>query len=114
MKVKCHKSVPSPYSNHEMQACVRNCPETVNKHFKQWGVLIEMWRHVMYTHITVFCVITALTHLGILIRELVVDVGCKDTYLFYLQLFLETFNIKYIVSISSIITSPLNIREELV
>ncbi len=43
LKVKCYNSVPTPYANHDMQAFVHNCPETVNKHFKQWGVLIKMW-----------------------------------------------------------------------
>ena len=77
-------SMLSPYSNHEIQAFVHNCLGTVNKHFKQWGVLVEVWRQAMHAHSTIFHAITALTYLGILIREPIIDVNCTNTVSFNL------------------------------
>jgi hypothetical protein len=43
--VKCPKSFTNPEETEAMQQRVRNRQETVNKRFKQWGVLKQIFRH---------------------------------------------------------------------
>ncbi len=78
LKVKCPASVPSPFEARKIQAYVRNCQETVNTRFKQWNVLADVWRHVLYAHSTIFCAITVLTQLAILDGEPLFEVDYKD------------------------------------
>ncbi len=41
--VKHSTDLSSPFATHEIQACVYNHQETVNKCPKQWGVLMKVW-----------------------------------------------------------------------
>ena len=78
LKVKCPASVPSPLETAEMQSRVRMRQETVNKRFKQWGALAEVYRHDVQTHSTVFRAIGVLTQLTILNGEPLFDVSYRD------------------------------------
>ena len=78
MKVKCPASVSSPLKTAEMQSRVRMRQETVNKRFKQWGALAEVYRHDVQTHSTVFRAIGVLTQLTILNGEPLFDVSYRD------------------------------------
>ena len=49
-KVKCPTSFVNPIENEGMQSRVRSRHETVNKRFKRWGVLNQIYRHSIDDH----------------------------------------------------------------
>ena len=48
--VKCPASFIDPFENEGMQSRVRSRHETVNKRFKRWGVLNQIYRHSIDDH----------------------------------------------------------------
>lgn len=77
-KVKCPASFVNPAENEEMQQRVRNRQETVNKRFKQWGILNSVYRHDISTHGDVFRAISVITQVAIKNGEPLFDVEYKD------------------------------------
>ena len=61
--VKCPKSIGHHAICAEMQSRVRHRHETINKRFKQWGVLKQIFRGNILTHSYYFqfcCIVTQL------------------------------------------------------
>ena len=53
-----------PHEKRKLMAIVRSRQETVNKRFKQWGILVQFYRHDIVDHHDVFaanCAITQMT-----------------------------------------------------
>ena len=63
MKVKWLASVPNQLDCTAMQSILPMRQETINKRFKQWYVVTEVYCHDMQTHCFVFCAIAVLTQL---------------------------------------------------
>ena len=63
--VKCPKGAANKVSTLAMQQRARNRQETVNKRFKNWGCLKQVWRHAIPLHGQAFTVITIITQLAI-------------------------------------------------
>ena len=57
--VKCPASFVNPEETLYMQQRVRNRQETVNKRFKNWGVLKQVYRHefILYSNIFQACAV---------------------------------------------------------
>jgi hypothetical protein len=64
-KVLCPKCVTCPQERKRMMAIARQRQETVNKRFKQWGILRQTYRHDLVDHRDVFGAIVVLTQLAI-------------------------------------------------
>ena len=77
-KVKCLASVVNPIENEGMQSRVRNRHETVNKWFKLWGVLNQIYRHNIDAHAYIFRAIVVLTQLSLENDEPLFPVSYKD------------------------------------
>ena len=77
-KVKCPASVANPIENECMQQCVQSRHETVNKHFKQWAILNQIYRHNLDDHTYVFCAIVVLAQLSLENSEPLFSVNYKD------------------------------------
>ena len=63
LRVKCPASIAEPVERAAMTQRVRSRHETVNKRFKQWGILRQVFRHDLANHRNVFaasCVVTQL------------------------------------------------------
>ena len=63
MKVKWLESGPKQLNCVAMHSIVQMHQETINKRFKQWYVVTEVYCHDMQTHCFVFCAIAVLTQL---------------------------------------------------
>lgn len=63
--VKCPGSVANLAHREEMQQRVRNRHETVNRRFKQFRILKEVFRHDPRLHWCVFTAIAVLTQISI-------------------------------------------------
>lgn len=65
--VKCPKSIANPLDTEYMQNVVQGRQETVNKRFKDWGLLRQLFRHAdcLPQHGNVFCAIACLSQLQI-------------------------------------------------
>lgn len=74
LKVKCPKSSVNPEETLAMQAKVRMRHETVNKRFKQWAILKQVFRHPLVKHGSVFRAIAVMTQLAIEDGEKLFDV----------------------------------------
>ena len=61
-----------------MQTRVRSRQETVNKRFKNWGILKQVFRDNIPKHGDAFCVIAVLTQLSIEDGEPLFDCGYRD------------------------------------
>ena len=61
-----------------MQQRVRNHQETVNKRFKNWGILKQVYRHSIPKHGGVFRAIAVITQLVITNGEKLFDCGYRD------------------------------------
>jgi hypothetical protein len=79
--VKCPKSFTNPEETEAMQQLVRNRQETVNKRFKQWGVLKQIFRHSkdnLGSHGDCFAAIAVITQVSINHGERLFDVRYRD------------------------------------
>lgn len=65
LHVKCPKSFANPNVNKTIQSKVRSRHETVNKRFKQWGCLNQVFRHDICKHADVFRAVVVITQLSI-------------------------------------------------
>lgn len=65
LRVKCPKSVTVPEEAEKVAGRVRHRQETVNKRFKQWGILRQVYRNNLCDHRYVFAAICVITQLAI-------------------------------------------------
>ena len=61
-----------------MQQQVRNRQETVNKRFKNWGILKQAYRHTIPKHGEAFCAVAVMTQLTVSSGEQLFEYGYKD------------------------------------
>ena len=54
LKIKCPKRFSNPKETEWMQARVQSRQETVNKRFKDWGILKQVYRHDIPSHGNIF------------------------------------------------------------
>jgi hypothetical protein len=64
-KIKCPANPCNPVENEEMQSHARYRHETINGHFKTWGILQQTYRHDIRRHGEVFWAIAIMTQLAI-------------------------------------------------
>jgi hypothetical protein len=76
--VKCPKGIGNLPETEYMQQRARNRQETVNKRFKVWGALKQVWRHAIELHGEVFRAIAVITQLTINSGERLFEVGYRD------------------------------------
>ena len=50
LKVKCPSSIGIPEEKHRMMGIVRRRQETVNRRFKQWSILKQVFCHELSMH----------------------------------------------------------------
>ena len=65
LKVKCPSSIGIPEEKHRKMGIVRRRQETVNRRFKQWGILAHKFRHDLGMHGRVFSAIVVISQLAI-------------------------------------------------
>lgn len=65
LRVKCPKSITVPEEAEEVARRVRARQETVNKRFKQWGILRQVYRNDLCDHRHVFVAVCVITQLAI-------------------------------------------------
>ena len=63
--IKCPMSVTNPETRKEMQGRLRSRQETVNRRFKDWGVLKQVFRHYAGNHACILHAIVVLTQIAI-------------------------------------------------
>ena len=80
LRVKCPKSFANPKETEFMQQRVRNRQETVNKRFKDWGILRQLFWHDEHLaqHGDVFRAIANLTQISINNGEKLFSTGYRD------------------------------------
>ena len=76
--IKCPKGFANPEQTLFMQQRVRNRQETVNKRFKNWGILKQVYRHNITKHGDVFRAIVVITQLSITNGEQLFACGYSD------------------------------------
>ena len=76
--VKCPRGFANLEETEYMQQRVRNGQETVNKRFKDWGALRQIWRHSIPLHGDVFRAIAVMTQLAINQGEKLFECGYRD------------------------------------
>ena len=76
--VKCPKSFVNPTETEFMQQRCRNRQETVNKRFKQWGILKQRYRHDIVAHGEAFRAVVVLTQMIINNNESLFECGYRD------------------------------------
>jgi DDE superfamily endonuclease len=76
--VKCPKSFTNPKENEQMQKLVRSRQETVNARFKDWGCLLQRFRHDLVKHSNCFRSVAVITQLSIESGERLFDVLYSD------------------------------------
>lgn len=76
--VKCPKCFTNPRETLFMQQRVRNRQETVNKRFKNWGILKQVYRHDIPHHGDAFRAIVVITQLSITKGEPLFECGYSD------------------------------------
>ena len=64
-KIKCPDNPCNPMENEGVQSRARYCHETINGHFKTWGILQHRYHHDIRRHGKVFRVIAIMTQLAI-------------------------------------------------
>jgi hypothetical protein len=64
-KVKCPKNDVNPVKNLKMQGHIRARHKTLNGHLKNWGILSQVFRHVIRCHRDVFRACAVITQLTI-------------------------------------------------
>jgi hypothetical protein len=78
LHIKCPKGFTNPQSTLFMQQRVRNRQETVNKRFKDWGLLKQVYRHEISGHGLAFRAIAVITQLSINSGEALFECGYRD------------------------------------
>ena len=78
MRVKCPASIAEPVERAAMTQRVRSRHETVNKRFKQWGILRQVFCHDLANHRNVFAAICVVTQLAIENGEPLFEVHYDD------------------------------------
>ena len=76
--IKCPLSLSNETQTLYMQQRVRNRQETVNKRFKNWGILKQVYHHSIPKHVDVFRAIAVITQLAITNGEKLFDCGYSD------------------------------------
>ena len=76
--VKCPAGFANPVETEFMQSRVRSRQETVNKRFKVWGALKQVWRHDLVFHGDVFRAVSTITQLVINSGEKLFACGYRD------------------------------------
>ena len=79
--VKCPRSIVSWRDTEEQQSIVRRQQETINKCFKQFGLLKQVFRHDIMDHGDCFRAIAIITQLSIQNGEPLFSVEYRDPYL---------------------------------
>ena len=77
-KVKYLAIFANLIENERMQQRVRSRHETVNKHFKQWGILNQIYCRNRDDHVYVYRTIVVLTQLSLKNGEPLLSVNYKD------------------------------------
>lgn len=77
-RVKCPAGFANPVETECMQQRVRNRHETVNKRFKNWGILKQVYRHDLRKHCDVFRAVAVVTQLCINSGERLFECGYRD------------------------------------
>jgi hypothetical protein len=78
LHIKCPKCFTNPKEKLAMQGQVRSRHETVNKRFKQWGCLLQRFRHEITRHAEVFRAVAVITELAIENGEPLFEVNYSD------------------------------------
>lgn len=76
--VKCPGGIANPAETQAMQARVRFRQETINKRFKHFGALKQVWRHDILLHGSVFRAIGVVLQVSINCGEKLFPVGYRD------------------------------------
>ena len=76
--VKYPKSFTNPVETKWMQTRIRSRQETVNKRFKNWGILKQVFRGEIPKHGDAFRAIAVMTQLAIIDGEPLFDCGYRD------------------------------------
>jgi hypothetical protein len=76
--IKCPAGFANPQSTLFMQQRARNRQETVNKRFKDWGLLKQVYRHEIPGHGLAFRAIAIITQLAINGGETLFECGYRD------------------------------------
>ena len=82
LKVKCPSSIAVPDERQRMMGIVRRRQETVNRRFKQWSILKQVFRHELSMHGRVFTAIVVISQLAIQNGEPLFQVEYNDTAYF--------------------------------
>ena len=80
--IKCPMSVTNPAGMKEIQGRVRSRQETVNRRFKDWGILKQVYRHDLPSHSEVFRAIAVITQIAIDSGEKLFSYIYRDHYFF--------------------------------
>jgi hypothetical protein len=78
LHIKCPAGFANPESTLFMQQRARNRQETVNKRFKDWGLLKQVYRHEISSHGLAFRAIAVITQLAINGGEALFECGYRD------------------------------------
>ena len=78
LRVKCPASIAEEVERQAMTQRVRARQETVNKRFKQWGILNQVFRHDLIHHRDVFAAVCVITQLAIENGEALFEVHYDD------------------------------------
>lgn len=76
--IKCPGGLANLPETLFMQQRVRNRQETVNRRFKNWGALKQVYRHSIPSHADVFRVVAIVTQLSINNGEALFQCGYRD------------------------------------
>ena len=78
LRVKCPACVTTQQEKHNMMKRVWVQQETINRRFKQWQILKQVFRHDIRVHRDVFAAISVITQLVIENGELLFSVQYSD------------------------------------
>jgi hypothetical protein len=77
-KIKCPCGIANLEETEFMQQRIRNRQETINKRFKDWGAMRQLWRHEIPRHGEAFRVIAIILQLSINDGEKMFECGYRD------------------------------------
>jgi hypothetical protein len=77
-KIKCPCGIANLEETEFMQQRIRNRQETINKRFKDWGAMRQLWRHEIPSHGEAFRVIAIILQLSINDGEKMFECGYRD------------------------------------
>ena len=78
LKLNCPSSIVLPEEKQRMMHIARRRQETVNRRFKQWKILSDVFRHDLGMHGRVFSAIATITQLVIQHGEPLFQVDYND------------------------------------